>query len=263
MKRRLLAFAGIPILVAGGLIWHQIDTGLHNAAGGVAQILNAITAGEPALASSPVIESVTPPLRGSTAGPQLSEVPTSQLDYDGQRRRLNEFFLERYYSDLQKEAGFGSDDVNTLVQLWRADESELEKALGAEKYQRWKEYEAKVDSKAAVSRLGRNLSGSDQLRDDQADMLYRAIFEEQRRRDEELRVRRFAAPSDPRLILEYEFAILEIKEESNRRLISLAKSFLSEKQFAALPEAIVDPNVADHREHLEEVRAKIEHRSPQ
>ncbi len=244
-------------VVAGMLLWHQIhawlhEAGLHDAAVQVADLRNAAV----------TIDSVPVPLKESTENPQAPGDP-AQLDDDGQRRRLNKFSLERYYPDLQKEAGFDPDDVDKLLQLMGSDETELEKGLGAAKYQRWKEYEARVQAGDAVSRLGRSLSGDDQLRDDQAEMLSRAIFDERRRRDEELRMHTYAAPSDLRSRVELEFGSLEIMEQSDRRLLAAAKPLLSEQQFAALPEAIVDSNLATRREELERVRARVENRSAQ
>ncbi len=87
-----------------------------------------------------------------------------------------------------------------------SDEAELEKGLGSAQYQRWKEYEIKVQSQDMVSKLGRGLPGDDQLSDEQADMLFRAIVAERRRRDEELRLRAYATPSDPRSKVEFESA---------------------------------------------------------
>jgi hypothetical protein len=143
-----------------------------------------------------------------------------------------------------------------LVRLKGSDEGDLERGLGSAKYQHWKEYEAKVLSEEAVKKLGRNLSGDDQLSEDQGALLYRTIFDERRLRDGELRSRRYAGSSDLRARVDFEFGILEIREESDRRLLATAKGFLSEQQLAALPEAVIDPNVAAQRAQLERLRAR-------
>lgn len=253
----------VVVLASGALLWQSIHTGLHDAVTQVGEIRDLAPIIKPIPTDSPTVDAVpTHAPNESTEGAQATEEITP-LSNDLQGLRARKFLLERYYPDLQKEAGFGSEDVDNLLRLKGSSEAELEEGLGPEKYYRWKEYEAKVQSKTAVSSLGRALSGSDQLRDDQADMLYRTIFEEHRRRDEELRVRGYSAPADPRLRLEFEFANLEIKEGSNRRLISAAQSFLTDKQLAALLEAVVDPNLAEYRKTLERFRTRMESQGTQ
>jgi hypothetical protein len=258
MKRPIVITASVSVALAAGLLlWNQVQTVLHDAAAQVAELQKVA----PTIAYKP-----TPSALSGTAPTRLKE-PTEkpqssgdagQLAYEDDNRRAKRFLLNRYYPDLQKATDFGSEDVAKLLSLWPGDEAELEKGLGAAKYQRWKEYEVQVQSADAVKNLGRNLSGDDQLREYQADMLYQTIFKEKRRRDEELRMRTYATPSDPRLRLEFEFGNLAIKEESDQRILAAAKSFLSEQQFNALPEAVIDPNVAATRENLERIRPRVE-----
>jgi hypothetical protein len=56
--------------------------------------------------------------------------------------------------------------------------------------------------------------------------------------------------------VDFEMGVLEIREESDRRLLAAARGFLGEQQLAALPEIVVDPNVATQRAQLERLRAK-------
>jgi hypothetical protein len=238
-------------MAAGTLLWREVDTQSHDV---------AVQAVEPRNAS-PVIN----PVPGSQDSPlNLPASPNAiQPDSDGEHRRLNRFFLDRYYPDLQKETDFDPDDVDKLVSLKNSDEADLEQGLGAAKYRRWKEYEGRVQSGEVVSKLGMALPGDDQLTEGEADLLRRTIFDERRRRDEELRIRTYVPSSDLRSRLEFESVNLEIKEESDRRLLAAASVFLSERQFAALPEAVTDPNQAKTRAELQRVRARLESRTAQ
>ncbi len=240
------------VVVAGILVWRQLRAEFHNTATQMAELRNAVL----------VIDSSPTPMLEPYKNAESAGVATQQESSRDSGSRAKRFMLDRYYPDLQKETGFTSDDFNKLVELaFNPNEAEIEKGLGVAKYQRWKEYEAKVQSEIAVSRLRRNLASADALREDQADMLHRTIHAEKRRRDEELRMRAYARPTDPRLELEFEFGDLELKEESDRRLIYSVKSFLTEQQYAVLPEAIIDPNLASTRENLERIRARVNGRN--
>ena len=265
MKRRTLVSAGALLaLVAGLLLWHQLPTSSRDVATQVTDPRDAAAAASSAPIPSLVTDPVLAAMNESTGNPQL---PSAAVEpgSDQDRLRINRFFLERYYPDLQAETGFGPDDVEKLLRLKGSDEAELEKGLGGAKYRRWKEYEARVQAQDAVNKLGRELPGDDQLSEDQANMLRASIFDEKRRRDEELRIRMYAAPSptDLRSRFDFEMGNLAIREESDRRLLTAVKFFLSERQHAALPAAVIDPNLAKARENMERFRARAEGRGAQ
>lgn len=248
VKRLLVVSVAMFLAVAGFLLWRQGDADMGDADSLVAKSRGSVR--DPGSVATTIGSPES--LQGS---PEAREVP-ARLGPQDQRQRLNRFFLERYYPDLEKEAGFNHDDIDRLIRLKGSDEADLERGLGATKYQHWKDYEIRVLSEDVVRKLGRNLPGDDQLSEDQAALLHRTVFDERRWRDEQLRARAYAASIDLRMRVDFEFGNLEIREESDRRLLATAGSFLTWQQLAALPEAVIDPNMATQREQMERLRAR-------
>ncbi len=156
----------------------------------------------------------------------------------------------------------GAIDMRELqrrrTELEKTQAAELEAQLGPARSRQWQEYQKTVEARRRVNELTMTLSTTSPLTEEQSAPLLANVMAEHKRRTEEQTLRG-PAPADPRGQLDYEEQTLKEREESNRRTLAFARSFLTQEQLAVMQASMTRANdntrttLQARRERLERI----------
>lgn len=166
--------------------------------------------------------------------------------------------IARNYPELRRDLGFSDEDVEALAGMIAegAYPAEVERTLGAYRYQQWMDYRRARDAKQSVDTLQKRLSSAP-LSDYQISALTLVLEEEQRRRDEQS-PRQPSVASDARSKLDVELRAARLSVEKRSRVVDRARSFLNERQLAELVNDSYTKFDIDNLASLEAQRAKMD-----
>lgn len=190
-------------------------------------------------ATPPVSEPVSAP---SPSGPEVSAAvrsripPGTSLPGVGPGPEVAKRMLLSIYPDVQQKARLSEEEFESLARLLgrNARVAEYVAELGTVKYLDVRGYQESVESNRQLDMLNTGLSATgNELRDDQVRSLA-VVMEMERRREGELLVSGSYLTTDPYALLAIEEKRAQIAEESDRRIVEAARSYLNEPQLLAL-----------------------------
>ncbi len=246
-----------------------------------------VPAGSPAVVATalPPAAGVPAPANAASFAPVNAEKPRTsakfvqlQMRYPGLAKELGltSEEAEAFYDLLMKQeadlrpavllrslqGSNGAIDMRELqrrrTELEKTQAAELEAQLGPARSRQWQEYQKTVEARRRVNELTMTLSTTSPLTEEQSAPLLANVMAEHKRRTEEQTLRG-PAPADPRGQLDYEEQTLKEREESNRRTLAFARSFLTQEQLAVMQASMTRANdntrttLQARRERLERI----------
>lgn len=157
---------------------------------------------------------------------------------------------------------YTSADAAILKEIERANaeipglqNAELAALLGPDKYSKWQAYQPRLAAHRELNNLlNNNRTGMPPLSEEQTRSLVSIIAAEKWRAFPELTESRSAATTVP---LDQQERDINIREESNSRMLEYARSYLDTRQYTALKETM-NGFVATERKRLQARRAQME-----
>jgi hypothetical protein len=239
---------------------------------------------------------LAPPLRVEPAAPQSLPTDPVALDIELRRRNPNYIgvvqgksgAMQLRYPDLARELGMTPEQAEALYDLLMQHERELaalprytgsDAALQREvgrvrqelqakhkaefdaaivgREQQWQEYQPTIDARQRVSELTNMVASTSPLNESQARQLVATVLAEQRLRADILRSSAPPTANNPLAQLAYEEQSLTEREQSNRRTIESARSYLTAEQVKIMENAMNGMNQS-MRASLRARRAQLE-----
>jgi hypothetical protein len=134
------------------------------------------------------------------------------------------------------DAAFKQEVERVREELQSKQKAEFDAAI-AGREQQWRDYQPTLDARRRVSELTNMVASTSPLNDSQSRQLVATVVAEQRLRADELGLRP-APANNPLAQLEYEEQILTAREQSNRRTIESARSYLTAEQVTIMENAM-------------------------
>lgn len=152
------------------------------------------------------------------------------------KQQINRMVLTATSAADAKDTGM--KEQRNLGNVVRKDQADIAEWLGPTRSQAWQEYQQSLGARKQVGQLRTTLSAAGYpLTDAQVGPLLATITSEQQRLNDTNRYPQYSP--DPRAQMEYDKNSLEAMEESNERILGVARSYLDPRQLSALESLMV------------------------